>query len=575
MKKRVFHLELISPMAMGGAETRKRDTCAEWGLRPPSIKGIMRYWFRALAGGVMGTTVENVKRLLEWEKAIFGSTERGSTFRIRVADWESERGNFEGNTYATFAFRRAERGSGAEPGPPAEGFFPPGGVGIEIQYGSSFVTNGVALTNGPRVDFESVDFMVCASLYCAVLLGGFGSRSRRGLGSFAFGLDSDFSDIEGIGHHLSEDRSELDIDAYSRQISESLGIIRRRFREIMEVVDGGTEIEFPSFHVLHPNFATIFVKMMPPGPSDETMCNELVGLYKTTRSHYAWQSKGFEFAEYEFIEGFTVNDLCAGVDSLGLGGIGMRFSKPSNTVGRLNEVLEIPNLYGIVMTQRPGTRINSNISSLVRETEQLRDRPFSSMRREEKTKIKRLNRMLLGSLFRRACPRILRGRGVSNRSMNPSLSGDNQIAYDTATNSYTGTEIMYKPAFGLPLPYTFRHDKDHIPGRGQIRAGATIVSFSLIACAGDKKINRRGSPVYLSFDKRGNNLYGTAVIFRSRFAGLHNDVRICRVETDNNHNEVLHNIGPAPYADNERELNQIMDPLCQSFAGACWKAVSL
>ena len=40
-------VEAVTPLWIGGASAQAE-------LRPPSVRGCMRFWFRALAGGLLG-----------------------------------------------------------------------------------------------------------------------------------------------------------------------------------------------------------------------------------------------------------------------------------------------------------------------------------------------------------------------------------------------------------------------------------------------------------------------------------------------------------------------------------------
>jgi len=76
MKKITFEIETITPMFLAGADQSKAE------LRAASIKGLMRYWWRALQ------TESDLEKLREQESRIFGSTDDkkggGSSFSIRV-----------------------------------------------------------------------------------------------------------------------------------------------------------------------------------------------------------------------------------------------------------------------------------------------------------------------------------------------------------------------------------------------------------------------------------------------------------------------------------------------------------
>jgi len=78
-----FDLEAITPIFMRGADQTKAE------IRVSSIKGLMRWWFRALAGNYFGDDVVSLRRVEEY---VFGST--GGRSRVVV---EVETDNLEYN----------------------------------------------------------------------------------------------------------------------------------------------------------------------------------------------------------------------------------------------------------------------------------------------------------------------------------------------------------------------------------------------------------------------------------------------------------------------------------------------
>jgi CRISPR-associated protein Cmr1 len=67
-----FDIEIVTPMFLGGANT----TDAE--LRVPSIKGMLRFWWRATCG------IENFKEMKKEETKIFGSTDQKASFSMKL-----------------------------------------------------------------------------------------------------------------------------------------------------------------------------------------------------------------------------------------------------------------------------------------------------------------------------------------------------------------------------------------------------------------------------------------------------------------------------------------------------------
>jgi len=73
MFKAEFELEAITPLFMRGADQRQAE------IRAPSIKGLMRWWFRALAGNYFGRDIAGLKR---FEERFFGGV--GSKSRVTI-----------------------------------------------------------------------------------------------------------------------------------------------------------------------------------------------------------------------------------------------------------------------------------------------------------------------------------------------------------------------------------------------------------------------------------------------------------------------------------------------------------
>ena len=73
METREFEVEVITPLFLGGADSRKAE------LRAPSIKGALRFWWRALYGS------DDLKEMKARESEIFGSTDKKSGFNVKVS----------------------------------------------------------------------------------------------------------------------------------------------------------------------------------------------------------------------------------------------------------------------------------------------------------------------------------------------------------------------------------------------------------------------------------------------------------------------------------------------------------
>ncbi len=75
MPKIEFTVRTVSPMFLNGATSGTPDI-----LRAPSVRGQLRYWFRA----IKGASIRDTRRLFDEEARVFGTTEQGSPVTIRM-----------------------------------------------------------------------------------------------------------------------------------------------------------------------------------------------------------------------------------------------------------------------------------------------------------------------------------------------------------------------------------------------------------------------------------------------------------------------------------------------------------
>lgn len=173
MQEVTFTLQTITPLFMAGTD----QAAAE--LRAPSFRGLMRYWLRALAGGMAG--FDKVK---EVETSVFGATDIGSAVAVRVSNISSEPKEFTEQTSVRVGGKWQATGKGyllwsmaksgrAERGnlKPARWYFPPG---------TRFQT-----TLSTRSQNNTHLKQAVAAFWLLTQLGAVGSRSRRCAGSLA------------------------------------------------------------------------------------------------------------------------------------------------------------------------------------------------------------------------------------------------------------------------------------------------------------------------------------------------------------------------------------------------------
>lgn len=175
MKEYIFTLQVITPLFISGADQREAE------LRPPSIRGALRFWFRAMVGGVVGGDRESVKDL---EAKVFGDTKRMSKFGIRVKTLSSPKP----------AGRRVGRlGDGIA-------YMGAGALLRRERGGVYILTRGCYWPPDSPQDAEIPSFrmrlllrtsdqhikdILLGTIWLLTTFGGLGSRIRRGFGSIA------------------------------------------------------------------------------------------------------------------------------------------------------------------------------------------------------------------------------------------------------------------------------------------------------------------------------------------------------------------------------------------------------
>ncbi len=206
VKKITFTVKVITPTLMGGGFGQND------GIRPSEIKGLMRYWFRAVAGLVVGDDIKALKKL---EEKVFGSQERKSPFRIIIEDFnknnslELERINFNNL---------------------------PNGVkylGFVLNMNKGRLENVIKSDSEFKVKFlfksfvdEKIIKLVAYSFYLSTALGGFGLRARRGFGSWQIVNIN----TEGINENLDNLK---DYDLEKKEVKNIKEIIKK-FKELIK-----------------------------------------------------------------------------------------------------------------------------------------------------------------------------------------------------------------------------------------------------------------------------------------------------------------------------------------------------
>jgi len=212
-------LETVTPLFLGGAETRGipnpleayqrnnrtyyRATNVVGGnpeIRPPALRGALRYWLRALAGESTGGDVKSLHKI---ESSVFGSaaSERGSASTVRVL--VREENLQDARLFAKQPIEYVDKNGSRIPQPTGRDYLywsmaESGGSNRDkYQPPKKYFPEGTSF----QVILSAIPFAdtalqkAIASLWVMVHFGGVGSRSRRTAGSLSAASPAEFSGL--------------------------------------------------------------------------------------------------------------------------------------------------------------------------------------------------------------------------------------------------------------------------------------------------------------------------------------------------------------------------------------------
>ncbi len=178
MDKVKFSCQIITPMFMFGASPLEPE------LRPASIKGMMRFWWRAMR------TEDNMEALREREENIFGGIGgKAGKSKVRIIVNADTCGSANlSSSWDLIKYGWVQSKNGRPYKKPLKGF-----EGVHYLFYPMFLSTQERPCFAPGATFEITILSQCkdalknalAAFWLSVNLGGFGSRSRRGAGNVA------------------------------------------------------------------------------------------------------------------------------------------------------------------------------------------------------------------------------------------------------------------------------------------------------------------------------------------------------------------------------------------------------
>jgi len=229
MKTITFTCETITPMFLSGADQSKPE------LRPPSIKGALRFWWRAMNGHLVEKKSGkwDYSRLKEEESRIFGGTDEKSGRSKVVIQTHYDHAKFLANVKKANSFKASEKVRWNDGSKTQKIAGQDGGIAY-LFYSVLFQNKRDYLSPSNDFDFQltlkgnNVDFLKKASacIWLVVNFGGVGSRIRRGAGAFSIKSISDDSSVLGDFNFFGDST-----ESYLQYIDRQLGIIETLFNE--------------------------------------------------------------------------------------------------------------------------------------------------------------------------------------------------------------------------------------------------------------------------------------------------------------------------------------------------------
>jgi len=176
IEEKSYELEVVTPMFLGGANEYKAE------LRIPSIKGMLRFWWRALYG------TDDLEQTKNKESAIFGSTDYKSPTtiilknqNIIISDEKLDKNNFSIYEYLAYGYKDKNI------------------IKSHIEPESSFSIKLSTLKDDSKQ--KEIDCVI--NVWCN--FGGLGSKSRNGFGSLKIIDSRNFNTLDFLNQFRKRD----------------------------------------------------------------------------------------------------------------------------------------------------------------------------------------------------------------------------------------------------------------------------------------------------------------------------------------------------------------------------------
>jgi len=237
------------------------------------------------------------------------------------------------------------------------------------------------------------------------------------------------------------------------------------------------------------------------------------------------RTQTLDFSAGEFRGGSTAEKLLKAIyHDIPFSKYNIAFKEPDNTIGRLNEMLLMPNIYDLwAYPDRSSASLPESIKDLVDITENYRGKGLADLSPKERNNIKLLNRSLLEAIYLQICPKnvelslINKGHvidaGYSCDFSRLHLSNDGtKVKYlNTITKNNGKTEekwCMYMIDRKTTVPYKANMAKYFPAPRFQLRNGRELLSDNYLSRAVNVYDNQTKNEYLLVKDIENGYLLG-------------------------------------------------------------------
>lgn len=223
-----LELEVVTPLFLAGFHQEDAE------LRPPSIKNLMRWWYRAIRGDWRDSQ----------EELIFGDTDQVGKFRLRIKPigtinltfFQPNQATEPGISYFTaLSLRQGTRKC--------------------INPGTVFFLEILFLPNA-KLEHKKA---ILASLWSLIWLGNVGTRSRRCFGSLGA---KDNCTKAAFGEDILEFYFSGNTEGLSSFLSRNLAIVKKWIGSV-DISTGQKDPTMPNFTLLAPSNSTLYLWKTP------------------------------------------------------------------------------------------------------------------------------------------------------------------------------------------------------------------------------------------------------------------------------------------------------------------------